>query len=61
MNSAEEEADIVRLLQGGSINALVFNETELNAVDRLVNRGQVVKDYRGPLGMLGVPYISLSR
>ena len=59
MNEAEIEAEVVHLLQGGSINALVFNDDELAAINRLVTRNQVRKSYKGTLGFLGVPHIEL--
>jgi len=61
MNEAEIESDVVRLLQGGGINALVFNERELAAIDRLVARNQVRKIYVGAVGLMGVPRVELVR
>lgn len=62
MNEAQQESNIVRLLEGGPINAVVFNDEEMQAVNRLVDRGQVKKDYNTPAGFfLGVPHIELVR
>ena len=60
MSEAEKEADLVRLLQSGPITALVLRNEEIDAMNRLYSRGQIIKEYIGLLGILGVPHIRLA-
>ena len=55
----EVEADLVRLLRGGPVNALVLSEDECKAVYRLQSRGIVRRTFNNPLAVMGVWHVEL--
>lgn len=58
---AEQEAEVIRFLRGGKASAFgFFTQEDFEAIDRLVERGAVLKTFGGVGGFMGIWEVELA-